>query len=118
MSAERESLPGPPYRHQRVARVTSVGPHQVREGREVSFCQVSSMVVEMALKHGESRIDPSCEGMPVHLQGESLRGEGLEGGQIRQLQSFFRVHPRVMQHPAWSGTVRSLQPCILRYVLC
>lgn len=37
------------YHHQRLVRVTSVSPYQVREGREIRFCQVSSTVVEVAL---------------------------------------------------------------------
>ncbi len=76
------------YRHQRLARVTSVSLQQVREGGGVSFCQVSSTVVEVALTRVDQPMDFSGEGMPVHLLGEALRGEGLEESQTQQLQAF------------------------------
>lgn len=37
------------HKHQRLARVTMVEPHQVREARDVSFRQVCPAVVEVAL---------------------------------------------------------------------
>ncbi len=72
------------YRHQRLARVTSVSLQQVREGGGVSFCQVSSTVVEVALTRVDQPMDFSGEGMPVHLLGEALRREGLEESQTQQ----------------------------------
>lgn len=76
------------YRHQGLARVTSVSPQQVREGEEVHFSQVSSTVVEVAIVRVDQRAGPSGEEMPAHLAGEPLRGEGLEEDQQCQLRDF------------------------------
>lgn len=75
-------------RHQRLARVTSVSHLQVRESKDVCFSQVSSAVVEVAVWQVEPRTDRSGDGVPGHLVGDSLRGEGLEEEQQLQLQDF------------------------------
>ncbi|KAF4098335.1 hypothetical protein G5714_020365 [Onychostoma macrolepis] len=74
------------YRHQRLTRITPVDPHQVREEQEVRFCQVSATVVEVGLAEKESRPGPTAQGMPGHLQSESLEGEGLTKEQTCKLQ--------------------------------
>ncbi|KAF4115288.1 hypothetical protein G5714_002777 [Onychostoma macrolepis] len=62
-------------------------PHQVREEQEVRFCQVSATVVEVGLAEKESRPGPTAQGMPGHLQSESLEGEGLTKEQTCKLQT-------------------------------
>uniref|UniRef100_A0A8C1WKU1 Gypsy retrotransposon integrase-like protein 1 n=1 Tax=Cyprinus carpio TaxID=7962 RepID=A0A8C1WKU1_CYPCA len=74
------------HRHQRLARVTTVGPHQVREERDVSFRQVCPTVVEVALTQSDVPPKKAGEGMPGHLRNESLRGEGLQEAQTRKLE--------------------------------
>ncbi|KAF4116543.1 hypothetical protein G5714_004032 [Onychostoma macrolepis] len=60
---------------------------KVREEQEVRFCQVSATVVEVGLAEKESRPGPTAQGMPGHLQSESLEGEGLTKEQTCKLQS-------------------------------
>lgn len=62
-----------------------MSPQQVREGWDVRFSQLSSAVVEVAIMRVDQRTDASREGVPGHLTGESLWGEGLEECQQRQL---------------------------------
>uniref|UniRef100_A0A8C2JKG0 ribonuclease H n=1 Tax=Cyprinus carpio TaxID=7962 RepID=A0A8C2JKG0_CYPCA len=76
------------YRHQRLARVTSVRPQQVREQGEVNFNRVGPTVVEVALTRAGSGAGEIGGGLPTHLMGESLRGEGLGEEQLGQLQEF------------------------------
>ncbi|MGL5209396.1 reverse transcriptase domain-containing protein [Cetobacterium sp.] len=76
------------HRHQRLARITSVKPQQIQEQGEVEFSQVSPTVVEVALAQTGRHVGEAGEGLPTHLEGESLRGEGLEEDQAKQLQSF------------------------------
>lgn len=76
------------HRHQCLARVTIVSPQQVHEEGEFCFCQVGPTVVEVALAQTESPASRKEEALPAHLAGESLRGDGLEEGQAKQLRDF------------------------------
>lgn len=78
------------HKHQRLARVTMVEPHQVREERDVSFRQVCPTVVEVGLTQVDSPSRRAGEEVPGHLLGESLRGEELEQTQTRKLQELLR----------------------------
>ncbi|XDV39819.1 hypothetical protein PO909_009005 [Leuciscus waleckii] len=72
----------------RLVRVTSVRPQQVREQGEVNFNRVSPTVVEVALARAGPGAGETGRGLPAHLMGESLRGEGLGEEQLGQLQEF------------------------------
>jgi transposase InsO family protein len=82
------SFPVHLYRHQRLARVTSVKAQQVREPGEIRFNRVSPTVVEVALAQTDQHVKGTGEGVPAYLKGESLWGEGLTGGQTKQLRGF------------------------------
>ncbi|KAG1926021.1 interleukin-1 receptor accessory protein-like 1-A [Pimephales promelas] len=75
-------------RHQCLARITSVSPQQVREDSDVCFVQVSAAVVEVTIRSDDVKADLSENGVPEHLVGDSLRGEGLEEEQQYQLREF------------------------------
>ena len=78
------------HRHQRLARLTTVTPHQVREERDISFRQVCPTVIEVALTQVDTPWGGMERSVPSHLAGESLQGEDLEQAQTQKLQALLR----------------------------
>jgi len=86
--------------HQRLARVTSVSPQQVREGGEVCFSQVSSAVVHVAIMQ-----------VLDHLTGESLRGKAW-----RSVSNTSSKASWLNGSMCFPPTMRTMD--VLTYVLC
>lgn len=74
------------YRHQGLARVTAVGPQQVRKDQDISLTRVSPGVIEVGIVQASQGVGVSAGGMPQHMSCESLQGGGLNPDQQRQLQ--------------------------------
>lgn len=74
------------YRHQRLARVTTVTPPQVIEGSDVCFTRVEPGVVEVGVAQVAQEAETVTGDPPEHLRCASLQGEGLEEQQQQQLQ--------------------------------
>nr|XP_055069239.1 uncharacterized protein LOC129450446 [Misgurnus anguillicaudatus] len=98
------------YRHQRLARLTMVTPHQVREERDVSFRQVCPTVIEVALTQMDAPVSNQGRGVPKHLAGESLQGDDLGQVQAQKLQALLRKWQHVFaRHDEDYGCTRVVE---------
>ncbi|KAL2098960.1 hypothetical protein ACEWY4_005440 [Coilia grayii] len=102
------------YRHQGLARITAVGPQQVRKDQDISLTRVSPRVIEVGIVQASQGVGVSAGGMPQHMSCESLQGGGLNTDQQRQLllvkwQHVFSTHDEdygctdIIQHQIPTG---------------